>query len=222
MGNPEVKKIIDVVCEKYPGIDTVLFFGSANSPEWTPESDIDLFFIDDSLKDGKIDLSIENINVEIQTDNFAGVAECIKSEYGQLLNRNVSTMIATSKLVRNKSNKKIGDLKKSAKDTLNSPVNYSNKDVEMWRYSIIDYLGKAEKDLERSDMIAFYFDTYYVIQNATELVMAQKNQYFPQPKELASILRAIAPDFFKILQNFETATSAEKKMRILKKVSYLC
>lgn len=215
--NQEVSKILDIVCEKYPEIDTIVIFGSANHLGWNPESDIDLFFIDDSLSDGRIDLEINNIRIEIQTDSFAGVENCLKNEYGRLLNRNVSNMIATSQTVRCKSSERFEGLKAAAESTLASKTTFDDEDAKMWRYSIEDYLDKAAKDLKRGDSVAFYFDTHYVIQNATELVLAKSGNYFPQPKNLAGILEKIAPSFLACLREFMTENDLNRKLEILKK-----
>lgn len=221
MKNPEVQSVVNQVLEKYPEVDTVILFGSANSSDWTSKSDIDLFFIDDSLGDSRIDLEINGIGVEIQTDSFSGAAESIKNEYGRLLNRNVSTMIATSETIRSKSAEKFAELKNSAQATLDSATTHDEEDVKMWKYSIWDYCDKARKDVARQDAIAFHFDSQYAIQNAVELVLAQGGTYFPQPKNLAAILQKISPEFAEQLRDFEAAIGAEEKLEILEKIKNL-
>ena len=95
MQNSIIKNILNKISQKYPKIDTILLFGSVLNPSWTEESDIDLYFIDKDLSDGRIDLAIDNIKIEIQTDNFNDLKTYIENESGKLLNRNVSTMLAT-------------------------------------------------------------------------------------------------------------------------------
>ena len=70
MQNPTIKNIIEKIYQKYPKIDTILLFGSALNSGWTKESDIDLYFIDNNINDGRIDLEIDNVKIEIQADNF--------------------------------------------------------------------------------------------------------------------------------------------------------
>lgn len=70
MQNSIIENILNKISQKYPKIDTILLFDSALSSDWTEESDIDLYFIGKDLSDGRIDLIIDSIKVEIQTDNF--------------------------------------------------------------------------------------------------------------------------------------------------------
>lgn len=70
MQNPIIENILNKISQKYTKIDTILLFGSTLDPGWTEESDIDLYFIDNNINDGRIDLEIDSVKVEIQTDNF--------------------------------------------------------------------------------------------------------------------------------------------------------
>lgn len=183
MQNPIIENILNKISQKYPKIDTILLFGSALNPDWTEESDIDLYFIDNNINDGRIDLEIDSVKIEIQTDNFNDVKTYIEDESGKLLNRNVSTMLATAKILRSESESQVSNLIHLAKKIVKTPVSYTAEDIKMWKYSITDYLEKATKDFKRNDIFAFYFDAHFVIQNATELILATNNYYFPQPKK---------------------------------------
>lgn len=222
MQNPIIENILNKISQKYPKIDTILLFGSALNPGWTEESDIDLYFIDKDLSDGRIDLTIDNIKVEIQTDNFNDLRTYIEDESGKLLNRNVSTMLATAKILRSESESQVNDLIYLAKKIIKTPVSYTAENIKMWKYSITDYLEKATKDFKHSDVVAFYFDAHFVIQNATELILATNNHYFPQPKNLTHILETISPDFLKNIEEYELATSLESKLQSLQKIAKLC
>ena len=110
MQNSIIKNILNKISQKYPKIDTILLFGSALDPGWTKKSDIDLYFIGKDLSDGRIDLIIDSIKVEIQTDNFNDLKTYIEDESGKLLNRNVSTMLATSEILKTESKEQIENL----------------------------------------------------------------------------------------------------------------
>lgn len=222
MQNPIIENILNKISQRYPKIDTILLFGSALDPDWTEESDIDLYFIDKDLSDGRIDLTIDNIKVEIQTDNFNEIRTYIEDESGKLLNRNVSTMLATAKILRSESESQVSSLIHLAKEIIKTPVSYTTEDVKMWKYSITDYLEKATKDFKRNDVAAFYFDAHFVIQNATESILATNNYYFPQPKNLTHILETFSPDFLKNIEEYELATSLNDKLLSLQKIAKLC
>ena len=213
--NNEVADIIEKIKAKYSHIDTILIFGSAITPEWTKNSDIDIFPIDDILNDSRSETVVDNVNIEFQEDNFTAIKNNMEQERGNLLHRNLSTMVATSIVVSTKSPEKIAELIKYAKSILASPTKYDNENIKMWRYSIADYLGKAKKDIARNDTIAFYFDAHYVLQNALELSLATHNTYMPQPKHLTKLLAEKDPELFQIWQNFMKATTLEDKLQTL-------
>lgn len=222
MQNPIIENILNKISQKYPKIDTILLFGSALDPGWTKKSDIDLYFIDNNINDGRIDLEIDSVKVEIQTDSFNELKTYIEDESGKLLNRNVSTMLANSEILKTESKEQIENLIALARKTLKTPVDYTTEDVKMWIYSVNDYLEKSIKDVERGNIAAFYFDAHFVIQNATELILATNNHYFPQPKNLTHILEIISPEFLKNIEGYELATSLNDKLLSLQKIAKLC
>ena len=213
-----VEQIIEKVKLQYRNIDTILLFGSALNPDWTEQSDIDIFLIDDTFNDSRSETVIDGITVEFQKDNFENIFKDIESEYGQLLNRNVSTMIATSRIISNKSSEKLIELIDSAKLTLSSTPIYSEQDIKMWKYSIEDYLSKAEKDITKNNILAFYIHANYVLQNALQMSLALNGTYMPQPKYLGKLLEEKDPELFEIWNQYLNAVSMTQKFKILNKL----
>ena len=213
-----VEQIIEKVKLQYRNIDTILLFGSALNPDWTEQSDIDIFLIDDTFNDSRSETVIDGITVEFQKDNFENIFKDIESEYGQLLNRNVSTMIATSRIISNKSSEKLTELIDSAKLTLSSTPIYSEQDIKMWKYSIEDYLSKAEKDITKNNILAFYIHANYVLQNALEMSLALNGTYMPQPKYLRKLLEEKDPELFEIWNQYLEADLLTQKIAILNKL----
>lgn len=216
--NTRVEQIIKKVKLQYQNIDTILLFGSALLPDWTEQSDIDIFLIDDSFHDSRSETIIDGITVEFQQDNFDNIFKDIQSEYGKLLNRNVSTMIGTSRIISSKSSEKLAKLINSAKLTLSSIPIYSEQDVKMWKYSIADYLSKLEKDIITGDNIAFYLHANYVLQNALEMSLALNGAYMPQPKYLGKLLEEKDSELFEIWNQYLKADSLTQKMTILNRL----
>ena len=216
--NTRVEQIIEKVKLQYQNIDTILLFGSALTSDWTKQSDIDIFLIDDSFNDSRSEAVIDGINVEFQEDNFENILKDIQSEDGQLLNRNVSTMIATSSVISSKSSEKLAKLIDSAKLTLSSASAYSEQDVKMWKYSIEDYLSKAEKDINKNNSLAFYIHANYVLQNALQMSLALNGTYMPQPKYLGKLLEEKDSELFEIWNQYLKADSLTQKMTILNRL----
>lgn len=216
--NTRVEQIIKKVKLQYQNIDTILLFGSALLPDWTEQSDVDIFLIDDSLNDSRSETIIDGITVEFQQDSFDNIFKDIQSEYGKLLNRNVSTMIGTSRIISSKSSEKLAELINSAKLTLSSTPVYSEQDVKMWKYSIADYLSKLEKDIITGDNIAFYLHANYVLQNALEMSLALNGAYMPQPKYLGKLLVEKDPELFEIWNQYLEADSLTQKITILNRL----
>ena len=216
--NIRVEQIIKKVKLQYQNIDTILLFGSALTSDWTEQSDIDIFLIDDSFHDSRSEAVIDGITVEFQKDNFENILKDIQSEYRQLLNRNVSTMIATSRVISSKSSEKLAKLIDSAKLTLSSTPVYGEQDVRMWKYSIEDYLSKAEKDITKNNSLAFYLHANYVLQNALEMSLALNGAYMPQLKYLGKLLVEKDPELFEIWNQYLEADSLTQKITILNRL----
>lgn len=216
--NTRAEQIIKKIKLQYQNIDTILLFGSALLPDWTEQSDVDIFLIDDSLNDSRSETIIDGITVEFQQDSFDNIFKDIQSEYGKLLNRNVSTMIGTSRIISSKSSEKLTKLINSAKLTLSSIPVYSEQDVKMWKYSIADYLSKLEKDIITGDNIAFYLHANYVLQNALEMSLALNGVYMPQPKYLGKLLVEKDPELFEIWNQYLEADSLTQKITILNRL----
>ena len=216
--NTRVEQIIEKVKLQYRNIDTILLFGSALLPDWTEQSDVDIFLIDDSLNDSRSETIIDGITVEFQQDSFDNIFKDIQSEYGKLLNRNVSTMIGTSRIISSKSSEKLTKLINSAKLTLSSIPVYSEQDVKMWKYSIADYLSKLKKDIITGDNIAFYLHANYVLQNALQMSLALNGAYMPQPKYLGKLLVEKDPELFEIWNQYLEADSLTQKITILNRL----
>ena len=216
--NTRVEQIIKKVKLQYRNIDTILLFGSALTSDWTEQSDVDIFLIDDSFNDSRSEAIFDGITVELQEDNFENILKDIQSEYGQLLNRNVSTMIASSIAISSKSPNKLAKLIDSAKLTLSSTPVYSEQDVKMWKYSIEDYLSKAEKDITKNNILAFYLHANYVLQNTLQMSLALNGTYMPQPKYLGKLLEEKDPELFEIWNQCLNADSLTQKIKILNKL----
>lgn len=216
--NTRVEQIIKKIKLQYQNIDTILLFGSALLSDWTEQSDVDIFLIDDSLNDSRSETIIDGITVEFQQDSFDNIFKDVQSEYGKLLNRNVSTMIGTSRIISSKSSEKLTKLINSAKLTLSSIPVYSEQDVKMWKYSIADYLSKLEKDIITGDNIAFYLHVNYVLQNALEMSLALNGAYMPQPKYLGKLLVEKDPELFEIWNQYLEADSLTQKITILNRL----
>lgn len=217
--NNIVSSIVEKIKKTHTDIDTVLIFGSATTEGWTTESDIDAFLIDDSFDDSRSEETIDGVLIEYQEGNFEIIKKHIEAERGNLLHRNLSTMIATAQVASTNSPEKVAELVSLAKDVLSSKFDYTDEDIKLWRYSILDYLAKAKKDVIRNDEVAFYFDAHYVLQNALEMSLALNGAFMPQPKSLAATLKDTDPDLLTIWKEFMASNSIAEKLDIISKLS---
>ena len=124
----------------------LLVFGSALDEGWTPESDVDLFLIDDSLKTDVERRKVLGVELEIQKDNLAQLVRDLEDERGNLRNRNLATMLASARILR-LGEHNLAALQAQAREVLASDTKYSEADVRAWQDSIADYLGKCRRDL---------------------------------------------------------------------------
>ena len=215
------EKVLDILAKvetEYSNCDTILVFGSATTKDWTEQSDIDVFLIDDAFNDSRSEKKYDDIVVEFQEDNFETIKKHMAEERGNLLHRNLSNMIATAMVFATKSPDKVAELINFAKEILASRFDYNDEDIKMWRYSILDYLGKAQKDIQRNDEIAFYIDSYYVLQNALEMSLAMHGSYMPQPKNLAKLLSEKDPDLLKVWLDYLKVSDLNEKLEILNRL----
>lgn len=216
---PEITTIVEEIKTQYEDIDTILLFGSATTPEWTNKSDVDIFLVDDSFNDSRSEAEINGVKIEFQKDNFENIAKDIENERGKLLNRNVATMIATAQIISTRSSEKIEQLTQLAKEVLSSKTNYDGEDIKMWKYSIEDYLAKAEKDVSKNDEIAFYYHAHYVLQNALEMSLAENNTYMPQPKFLTKLLEEKDPELLNVWKKYLAVNTLGEKLAALTPLS---
>lgn len=88
----------------------------------------------------------------------------------------------------------------------------------MWKYSIADYLSKAEKDITKNNLLAFYLHANYVLQNALQMSLALNGTYMPQPKYLGKLLEEKDPELFEIWNQYLEADSLTEKITILNRL----
>lgn len=197
---------------------SLLVFGSALDEGWTPESDVDLFLIDDWLKTDVERREILGVELEIQKDNLAQLVRDLEDERGNLQNRNLATMLASARILR-PGEHDLAALQAQAREVLASDTKYSEADVRAWQESIADYLGKCRRDLRRGDATAFQLDSSYVVQNLLDLFLAQHNGFLPQPKHLAAKLQELDPDFAENFAKMAQAGALADKLELLEQLA---
>lgn len=195
-----VKGVCERVVGEYSGCDSILVFGSALSDGWTEASDVDIMVIGGSLREGRVTKEIDGVVVELFMDNMDNLRKDVELERGRLRNRNLSTMIASSVVLKSDSPEELGRLRKLAEEMLGTAADYDDEDVGMWRYSIGDYLSKAKRSA--GDRVSEYFYAGLVIQNALELVVATSGRYIPRPGDVAVLLGEIDPTFLALFEGY--------------------
>ena len=123
---------------------SLLVFGSALDEGWMPESDVDLFLIDDSLKTDVERREVLGVELEIQKDNLVQLVRDLEDERGNLQNRNLATMLASARILRHGEHNLVA-LQAQAREILVSDTKYGEADVWAWQESIADKLELLER-----------------------------------------------------------------------------
>ena len=85
----------------------------------------------------------------------------------------------------------------------------------MHKYSIDDFWGEVQRDIENKDYLAFGLDSHLLISNITELFLKLNGEFLRQPNEMMKILKRLDKRFSNQIENFYKANAMQSKKRIL-------
>lgn len=215
--NAIVQKITDGIVEKYKQDKNVLgimLFGSAARGKFDQYSDIDIYIIWGTKgKFSRSNFVADGIRVDIIADT-AEEAEYFLKDDKNNVKRNTSHMLAHGVILFQKG-KTCEVIKRKAQKNLHSKTKYKNSEMLMHKYSIDDFWGEVQRDIEHNDRIAFGLDSQLLMNNIIELFLKVNGEFFRQPNEIKKLLNGLDKKFANQVERFYKTDDVSDKKRIL-------
>lgn len=215
-----IQKICSGVIEQYKQDKNVLgimLFGSAARNKFDQYSDIDIYILlNKKGKFSRINFIKNGIRVDIILDTIKKTKEYLEKDKNAL-RRTTSHMVAYGKILFQRGR----DLKKIqfvAKNNLRLKTKYKSSEVLMHKYSIDDFWGEVQRDIQNKDYLAFGLDSHLLISNIIELFLKLKREFLRQPNEMSELLNKLDSNFYNTLKNFYIENSIDQKKNIIEKL----
>lgn len=212
-----IKKICEELVTEYKKNKNVLgivLFGSATRNKFDRYSDIDIYIL--LKKKGaysRLNFLKNNIRVDIILDTVKE-AEAFLKEDAFNIKRNTSHMLANGKIIY-QAGVDLNRVIAKAKHNLKLRTKYSDKEIMMHKYSIDDFWGEVNRDIQNQNYTAFGLDSQLLLNNIIELFLKLNGSFFRQPNEMFKTLNEIDTQFATEIENFYKATTLKTKKKIL-------
>ena len=215
-----IQKICNDLIEQYKrdkNVLGILLFGSVARNKFDQYSDVDIFILLNTK--GKFSRS-NFINNKVRVDiifNTIKEAEDYLKEDKNNLRRITSHMLAYGRILfqRQRNLEKIQTI---ANNNLKLKTKYKNSEVLMHKYSIDDFWGEVQRDIQKRDYLAFGLDSHLLVSNIIELFLKQNGGSLGQPNEAIIQLRKLDKKFADHIENFYKEGNIQKKKMILSKL----
>jgi len=206
----------DVVKEYKPDKNVlgILLFGSAARNKFDQYSDIDIYIL--LNKKGEFSRSnfIKNgVRVDIILNTIKEAKSYLKEDRNNL-RRITSHMLAYGKILFQKG-ENLEKLQIVAKNNLRLKTAYKKSEILMRKYSIDDFWGEVQRDIENKDHLAFGIDSHLLISNIVELFLKLNGEFLRQPNEMMKVLKKSDRKFSGQIENFYKASNIQNKKQIL-------
>ena len=110
---------------------------------------------------------------------------------------------------------KLEKIQTIAKSNLKLKTKYKKSEILMHKYSIDDFWGEVQRDIENNDYLAFGIDSHLLISNIMELFLKLNGEFLRQPNEMMGILKKLDRRFSDQIENFYKANKIQNKKHIL-------
>jgi predicted nucleotidyltransferase len=215
-----IQKICNDVVKKYKqdkNVLGILLFGSATRNKFDKYSDVDIYILLD--KKGKFSRSnfVKNgLRVDIIFNTIKEAKNYLKEDTNNL-RRITSYMLAYGKILfqRQRNLKRIQAV---AKNNLKLKTKYENSEILMHKYSIDDFWGEVQRDIQKGDYLAFGLDSHLLVSNIIELFLKLNGEFLWQPNEIRMHLRKLDKKFADRIENFYKEGNTQKKKKTLSKL----
>jgi len=212
-----IQKICNDLVEQYKqdkNVLGILLFGSAARNKFDKYSDIDIYVLLD--KKGKFSRSnfVKNgLRVDIILNTIKEAADYLKEDRNNL-RRITSHMLAYGKILFQR-RKYLEKIQSIAKSNLKLKTKYKKGEVLMHKYSIDDFWGEVQRDIENKDSLAFGIDSHLLVTNIMELFLKLNGEFLRQPNEIKKVLKRLDRKFSDQIENFYKASNIQNKKQIL-------
>jgi len=212
-----IQKICNDLVEQYKqdkNVLGILLFGSAARNKFDKYSDIDIYVLLD--KKGKFSRSnfVKNgLRVDIILNTIKEAADYLKKDRNNL-RRITSHMLAYGKILFQR-RKYLEKIQSIAKSNLKLKTKYKKGEVLMHKYSIDDFWGEIQRDIENKDSLAFGIDSHLLVTNIMELFLKLNGEFLRQPNEIKRVLKRLDRKFSDQIENFYRASNIQNKKQIL-------
>jgi len=212
-----IQKICSGVVKQYKldkNVAGILLFGSAARNKFDKYSDIDIYVL--LNKKGKFSRSnfIKNgVRVDIILNTLREATDYLKNDKNNL-RRITSHMLAHGKILFQKG-KNLEQIQSIAKNNLKLKTKYKKSEVLMHKYSIDDFWGEVQRDMEKKNYVAFGLDSHLLLNNIVELFLKLKGAYFKQPNEMIKTLELLDSGFARKIRSFYKIDNIHSKRKIL-------
>ena len=102
-----------------------------------------------------------------------------------------------------------------AKNNLQLKTKYKSSEVLMHKYSIDDFWGEVQRDVQNEDYLAFGLDSHLLVKNIIELFLKLNGEFLRQPNEMFGLLNKLDSNFYDILKDFYKENNIDRKKDIL-------
>jgi len=212
-----IQKICNDVVKQYKqdkNVLGILLFGSAARNKFDKYSDVDIYVLLD--KKGKFSRSnfVKNgLRVDIIFNTIEEAKNYLKEDSNNL-RRITSHMLANGKILFQRQ-RNLENIQTIAKNNLKLKTKYKKSEILMHKYSIDDFWGEVQRDIENKDHLAFGIDSHLLISNIVELFLKLNGEFLRQPNEMMKVLKKLDRKFSGQIENFYKASNIQNKKQIL-------
>jgi len=212
-----IQKICNKVAKQYQqdkNILGVMLFGSVVRNKFDQYSDIDIFILlDKKSKFSRSNFIENNLRVDIIFNTIKEVKNYLKEDKNNL-RRITSHMLAYGEILFQRE-KNLEKIQAVAKNNLKLKTKYNEGEILMHKYSIDDFWGEVQRDIENKDYLAFGIDSYLLVTNVIELFLKLNGEFLRQPNEMKKVLERLDKKFSNQIEEFYKESDIQRKKYIL-------
>ncbi len=159
---------------------------------------------------------VNEVRVDVIFNTIKEATSYLKQDKNNL--RRITSHMLSHGILLFQRGKELKNIQAVAKNNLRSKTKYKNEEILMHKYSIDDFWGEVQRDMQKKDYLAFGMDSHLLVSNIIELFLKLNKESLGQPNELMTILMGMDRKFANRIGNFYKEINIEKKKTILSKL----